>query len=83
MKKITVILLSLTILAIFFVSGCLNIKETKTEPAEEQGVINYEQQENNDLDELSNDISNIENLDNDLDNEDLANLEQDLKDIEW
>jgi PBP1b-binding outer membrane lipoprotein LpoB len=81
MNKIIFVLL----VSLVFVSGCLEIKETRTETADEHENITYEQQniENSELDELSEDISDVENLDNNLDKGDLADIEYDLGNIDW
>jgi len=85
MKRFTIAILSLTILAMFFVAGCLKMTETETKPSDEQGVVSYEEQETGDetVDEISDDITNIDSLDDDLDNEDLDNLAQDLDNLDW
>jgi PBP1b-binding outer membrane lipoprotein LpoB len=79
-KEILIILL----IFIVFLSGCIKVKETEKVPSDEQ-IIDYNQDEteNQDLEDLSEDISNVENLDNDLDDDDLTNLEQDLENIDW
>ncbi len=81
-KKVIFMLL---LISLFFVSGCLEIKETKTKNANEQENVVYEQQdiESDELDELSDEISDIENIENNLDDEDLVNLEYDLENINW
>jgi len=79
-KRILIVLM----ISIIFLSGCMKIKETEKIPSDEQ-IINYNQEEtqNQDLEELSEDISDVENLDDDLDDEDLINLEHDLENIDW
>jgi len=71
-NKITIIF-SLIILAIFFVAGCT---KTAVEPApEEKG--------DETISEISEDISDIDVMDDDLDTNDLDNLAQDLNDLDW
>ena len=48
MKRFTIAIFSLTILAIFFVVGCLKMTETEIKPSDEQAIISYEQQETED-----------------------------------
>ncbi|MDD5086862.1 MAG: hypothetical protein PHV16_03855 [Candidatus Nanoarchaeia archaeon] len=72
----------LLLISLVFVSGCLGTTETKTENVDEQGNVVYEQG-NVESDELSDEISDIENIENNLDDEDLVNLEYDLENINW
>ncbi|HHI04348.1 MAG TPA: hypothetical protein ENL45_02270 [Candidatus Woesearchaeota archaeon] len=59
--------------------------ETETKPSDEQGVVDYEQQETGDeiINNLSGDISDIDVMDDDLDTQDLDNLAQDLDNLDW
>lgn len=88
MKRFTIAIFSLTILAIFFVAGCFKMTETEIKPSDEQGVISYEQQEtkptgDETINKISNDISDIGVIDDDIDTQNLNNLAQDLNDIDW
>ena len=78
-NKITVSILTLTILAIFFVSGCIR---TDTEPTPKEQPTPGETGDET-INDLSGDISDIEVMDDDLDTGDLDNLAQDLNDLEW
>ena len=73
MKRFTIAILSLTILAMFFVAGCT---KTAVEPTpEEKG--------DEAVNEISTDISDIDVIDDDLDTNDLDALAQDLNDLDW
>lgn len=84
-NKIIVFTLTLMILTMFFVAGCLKMTETETKPSDEQGVVDYEQQETGDetINNLSGDISDLDVMDDDLDTQDLDNLAQDLDNLDW
>ena len=77
--KITVFILTLTILAIFFVSGCIR---TGTEPTPEEQPIPWETGDEA-VNEISTDISDIDIMDDDLDTQGLDDLAQDLNDLDW
>ena len=85
MKRFTIAIFSLTILAIFFVVGCLKMTETEIKPSDEQEVVSYEQQETEDeaVNEMSADISDVDAIDDDMDTDDLDVLAQDLNDLDW
>jgi len=88
MKRFTIAILSLTILIMFFVAGCLRMTETEIKPSDEQEVVSYEQQETEStgdetINEISNDISDVSIMDDDLDISDIDNLTQDLNDLDW
>ena len=77
-NKITVIL-TLTILAMFFIAGCT---QTGIEPTPEDQPATEETGDEA-VNELSTDIYDIDIMDDDLDTQDLDNLAQDLNDIDW
>ncbi len=85
MKRFTIAILSLTILIMFFVAGCLRMTETEIKPSDEQAIISYEQQETEDeaVNEMSADISDVDAIDDDMDTDDLDVLAQDLNDLDW
>jgi len=79
MANKTTVILMLTILTMFFVSGCM---KTEIEPGTEEGPTPGET-EDEAVNEISTDISDIDSMDDDLDTQDLDNLAQDLNDLDW
>ena len=79
MKNKIITILTLTILAIFFIAGCT---KTGIEPTPEEQPISGETGDEA-VSEISDDISDIDVMDDDLDTGDLDNLEQDLANIDW
>ncbi len=77
-NKITITLI-LTILTIFFVSGCIR---TDTEPTPEEQPTPGETGDEA-VSEISEDISDIDIMDDNLDTQDLDNLAQDLDNLDW
>ena len=74
-----VFMLILTILAIFFIAGCT---KTEIEPTPEEQPAPGETGDET-INEISDDISDIDVMDDDLDTGDLDNLAQDLNDLDW
>ncbi|MBA3064507.1 hypothetical protein FP803_03655 [Candidatus Woesearchaeota archaeon] len=79
MKNNITAMLILTILAIFFVAGCT---KTEIEPTPEEQPTPGETGDET-INELSDDISDISIMDDDLDTSDIDNLAQDLNNLDW
>ncbi len=79
MKNKIMIILTLTIITMFFVAGCTKTKIQPTTPTQPTPEDTGDETVNG----LSTDISSIEIIDDDLDTQDLDNLSQDLNDLDW
>ena len=77
-NKITAIL-TLTILAMFFIAGCAKTEIKPTTPAQPSPGETGDET----INDLSGDISDIDVMDDDLDTQDLDNLAQDLDNLDW
>jgi uncharacterized lipoprotein YajG len=82
MKNKIMIILTLTIITMFFIAGCT---KTKTQPTTPTTPTQPTPEDTGDetVNGLSTDISSIEIIDDDLDTQDLDNLSQDLNDLDW
>ena len=79
MKNQITIILTLTILAMFFIAGCAKTEIEPTTPAQPAP----EEKGDEAINEISDDISDIDIMDDDLDTGDLDNLAQDLNNLDW
>ena len=77
-NKITVIL-TLTILIMFFIAGCAKTEIEPTTPAQPTP----EETGDEAVSEITEDISDIDIMDDNLDTQDLDNLAQDLDNLDW
>jgi len=79
MENKIIIMLTLTILAMFFIAGCA---KTEIEPTPEEQPISGETGDET-INSISDDISDIDVMNDNLDTGDLDNLSQDLNDLDW
>ena len=78
-NKITVFILTLMILTMFFVAGCAKTEIEPTTPAQPAPGETGDET----INEISDDISDVDIMDDDLDTGDLDNLAQDLDNLDW